>query len=65
MQSSQDAVAASPRWIFCARMMPTWRGLPDPGVLALAAAEDRILVWHDFRTMPSSPGLKAILSFGV
>ena len=27
-------------------------GVPDPGVLAFAAAEDRILVSHDFRTMP-------------
>ena len=43
-------------------------GVPDPGVLALVAAEDRILVSHDFQTMPrhvgdllqargSSPGL--------
>lgn len=28
------------------------RRLPDPEVLALAAAQDRILVTHDFRTMP-------------
>jgi len=27
-------------------------GLPDPEVLALAAAQDRILVSHDFHTMP-------------
>ncbi|MGO9256867.1 MAG: DUF5615 family PIN-like protein [Bryobacteraceae bacterium] len=26
--------------------------VPDPQVLALAAQEDRILVTHDFRTMP-------------
>ena len=43
-------------------------GVPDPDVLALAAAGDRILVSHDFRSMPrhfgdfleahgSSPGL--------
>lgn len=42
-------------------------GLPDPAVLSLAAAEGRILVSHDRRTMPgyfadfistqSSPGL--------
>jgi hypothetical protein len=43
-------------------------GVPDPEVLALAAAEGRILVSHDFQTMPrhfgnflqargSSPGL--------
>src|SRR5450432_4337467 len=43
-------------------------GVPDPDVLALADAEDRILVSHDFQTMPrhfgnflqargSSPGL--------
>ena len=43
-------------------------GVPDPDVLALAAAEVRILVSHDFRTIPehfgeflqthgSSPGL--------
>jgi hypothetical protein len=27
-------------------------GVPDPDVLALAAAQDRILVSHDFQTMP-------------
>ena len=27
-------------------------GLPDPRVLALAAEQDRILVSHDFQTMP-------------
>ena len=27
-------------------------GVPDPDVPAFAAAEDRILVSHDFRTMP-------------
>ena len=27
-------------------------GVPDPKVLALAAQEDRILVTHDFQTMP-------------
>ena len=43
-------------------------GVPDPEVLALAAAQGRILVSHDFQTMPrhfgdflrarvSSPGL--------
>ena len=43
-------------------------GLPDPEVLALAAEQERILVSHDFKTMPrhvgelldvrgSSPGL--------
>jgi len=43
-------------------------GVSDPDVLALAAAEDRILISHDFQTMPrhfgeflqargSSPGL--------
>jgi hypothetical protein len=43
-------------------------GVPDPEVLALAAGQDRILVSHDFQTMPrhfadllqahgSSPGL--------
>jgi hypothetical protein len=26
--------------------------VPDPEVLALAAAQDRILVSHDFQTMP-------------
>ena len=46
----------------------TLAGVPDPNVLALAAGQDRILVSHDFRTMPqhfadflqargSSPGL--------
>jgi hypothetical protein len=28
------------------------RGLPDPEVLALAASLGRVLVTHDFRTMP-------------
>lgn len=43
-------------------------GVPDPDVLAIAAEQERILVSHDFRTMPhhfadflqargSSPGL--------
>jgi hypothetical protein len=27
-------------------------GVPDPDVLALAAEQDRILVSHDFKTMP-------------
>ena len=27
-------------------------GVPDPAVLALAAGQDRILVSHDFQTMP-------------
>ena len=27
-------------------------GIPDPEVLALAAEQDRILVTHDFQTMP-------------
>src|SRR5215472_2954749 len=27
-------------------------GLPDPDVLAVAAEQNRILVTHDFRTMP-------------
>src|SRR5450755_3127313 len=46
-------------------------GVSDPGVLALAAAEDRILVSHDFQTMPrhfgdflqargSSPGVLVV-----
>ncbi len=46
-------------------------GVPDPQVLALAAAEGRILVSHDFQTMPrhfgdflqshgSSPGVLLI-----
>ena len=28
------------------------QGVPDPGVLAFAAEQDRILVTHDFQTMP-------------
>jgi hypothetical protein len=47
-------------------------GMPDPEVLALAAAQDRILVSHDFQTMPrhfgdflqagnSSPGVLLVL----
>jgi len=46
-------------------------GVPDPEVLALAAAQDRILVSHDFQTMPrhfgdflqagnSSPGVLVV-----
>jgi hypothetical protein len=31
-------------------------GVPDPDVLALAAAQDRILVSHDFQTMPQHFG---------
>ncbi len=31
-------------------------GVPDPEVLALAAAENRILVSHDVRTMPTHFG---------
>jgi|SRR5579872_3695116 len=27
-------------------------GVPDPEVLALAAAQDRVLISHDFQTMP-------------
>ena len=27
-------------------------GMPDPEVLALAATQDRVLVSHDFQTMP-------------
>src|SRR6266446_3995394 len=30
----------------------TLEGVPDPTVLALAAEQDRILVSHDFQTMP-------------
>lgn len=46
-------------------------GVPDPEVLALAAEQDRILVSHDFQTMPrhfgdflqargSSPGVLVV-----
>ena len=31
-------------------------GVPDPKVLALAAEQDRILVSHDFQTMPQPFG---------
>jgi hypothetical protein len=31
-------------------------GVPDPEVLALAAEQDRILVSHDFQTMPQHLG---------
>jgi predicted nuclease of predicted toxin-antitoxin system len=31
-------------------------GVPDPEVLALAAEQDRILVTHDFQTMPQHFG---------
>src|ERR1022692_4046840 len=31
-------------------------GVPDPKVLALAAEQDRILVSHDFQTMPQHFG---------
>jgi len=32
--------------------MPTWREFPDPEVPAIAAEQNRILVSHDFHTMP-------------
>ena len=48
-------------------------GLPDPEVLAIAAAASRILLSHDFGTMPrhfrdlvertNSPGLILVLQF--
>lgn len=37
-------------------MMPTWGGVADPDVLALAAAQDRVLVSHDLKTMPRHLG---------
>ena len=32
------------------------QGVSDPGVLAIAAAQGRILITHDFRTMPKHFG---------
>lgn len=45
------AYAENPRWISSPQTTRT-EGVPDPEVLALAAAQDRILVSHDFQTMP-------------
>jgi Domain of unknown function (DUF5615) len=66
-RSSVDVGGVNPRWTFSADDA-NLAGVPDPEVLALAAEQDRILVSHDFQTMPrhfaeflqargSSPGL--------
>ena len=50
--SSPAAYAENPRWISSPRNEADLEGVPDPEVLALAAGQDRILVSHDFQTMP-------------
>jgi uncharacterized protein DUF5615 len=63
-----DAGVGNQPWIFLSAGDANLSGIPDPDVLALAAEQDRIVVSHDFQTMPrhfadflqvhgSSPGL--------
>ena len=46
------ACGASPLSISSRLMRPIWEGVSDAEVLALAARQARILVTHDFQTMP-------------
>jgi len=46
------AYVENPRWNFLSANEADLEGVPDPEVLALAASQDRILVSHDFQTMP-------------
>jgi hypothetical protein len=48
----RGAVRREPRIDFRSAQSARLNGLPDPTVLALAADEGRILVSHDFQTMP-------------
>jgi uncharacterized protein DUF5615 len=51
-QSSPGVCDGNPRSIFLSAHLAKLEGIRDPDVLALAAEQDRILVTHDFRTMP-------------
>jgi Domain of unknown function (DUF5615) len=46
------AVRQEPSMDFSSALQAELVGLPDPEVLAVAAKAGRILVTHDFRTMP-------------
>ena len=48
----RGAVRREPQMSFRSAQAARLDGVPDPEVLALAADEGRILVSHDFRTMP-------------
>ena len=48
----RGAVRREPRMNFRSAQAARLDGVPDPGVLAFAAVEGRILVSHDFQTMP-------------
>ena len=48
----RGAVRREPQMNFRSEQAARLDGLPDPEVLAFAADEGRILVSHDFQTMP-------------
>jgi hypothetical protein len=48
----RGAVRREPQINFRSAQAARLDGMPDPEVLALAADEGRILVFHDFQTMP-------------
>ena len=48
----RGAVRREPRMNFRSAQAARLDRVPDPGVLAFAAVEGRILVSHDFQTMP-------------
>ncbi len=49
----RGAVRREPLLSFRSAQAASLDGVPDPDVLALAAGEGRILVSHDFQTMPA------------
>ncbi len=49
----RGAVRREPRMNFRSSQAARLDGVPDPDVLAFAAVEGRILVSHDFQTMPT------------
>jgi predicted nuclease of predicted toxin-antitoxin system len=51
-QSSAEQFAGKPRIDFHSAQSARLDDVPDPEVLALAAREGRILISHDFQTMP-------------
>ena len=51
-RSSAGGVRREPQMNFRSAQAARLDGLPDPEVLAFAADEGRILVSHDFQTMP-------------
>lgn len=52
----RGAVRQAPDLDFRSAQSARLDGVPDLGVLALAADEERILVSHDFQTMPETFG---------